>query len=656
MAYNVKYRLDFSDVAERKRRIEILKKDYGGSVFPMICGGEPMEIDWKSDDDFYEPLIGSQATLNLIVTDDVSYDNFYEYDEKEYQLVLLFEEAPNTWGTYWKGWITNDIYEESIITKPYNIQVRAIDGLGQLKGFNSWFPTELTPSKNTFIWEFIWQNLAQIGLGFDIWVSNDMRTGIQSNWQNIFEDLLIKTNAFIDPSNNKLDAKEVLRSILIASNCKIYQSYGRWYLTNASSYGDQRIIAGIQNGSLSGSGILSAKQGYLNGGSEEVRFEVYGSNGVYSGSTTGNMLRTIKSQLIPRNSNLVRSVKRPLKKYEMNIDLSNKQTYVNYNAGFEFDLQYWIAGSGVTINLDSDISASGSKSINFTNYQSSGVYAPSKAINSNTFNISSNKLSLSFNMDVAFENTNYDANTVFTYKIAYYVQGGNLGGEYYNATTNAWVVSGSIIWNEVTIECQSFEFRNVNVALPINAIYGDLQVGVAIPYFTGGGFVKTYLDNIGLIQNSIGSSRFKNVLYSGTFANNNKSDKLEHTQIYNYNSDVMDLSNDSILFNAKYGLFFGIKRCQDTTPKKMEEIVIQQRLNDFRTFVKSYEGDFSINGNYIVLSMANKVYVKFDTLTETDSAIMDSMKYSVKSNLYSIICHIPNNYTDVDYQYRIVFE
>jgi hypothetical protein len=245
---------------------------------------------------------------------------------------------------------------------------------------------------------------------------------------------------------------------------------------------------------------------------------------------------------------------------------------------------------------------------------------------------------------------------VFTYKIAYYVQGGNLGGEYYNATTNAWVVSGSIIWNEVTIECQSFEFRNVNVALPINAIYGDLQVGVAIPYFTGSGFVKTYLDNIGLIQNSIGSSRFKNVLYSGTFANNNKSDKLEHTQIYNYNSDVMDLSNDSILFNAKYGLFFGIKRCQDTTPKKMEEIVIQQRLNDFRTFVKSYEGDFSINGNYIVLSMANKVYVKFDTLTETDSAIMDSMKYSVKSNLYSIICHIPNNYTDVDYQYRIVFE
>jgi len=656
MAYNVKYRLDFSDVAGNKRRVEILKKDYGGSVLPMICGGEPMEIEWKSDDDFYEPLIGSQATLNLIVTDDVSYDNFYEYDEREYQLTLYFEEALNTWATYWRGWITNDIYEESIITKPYNIQVRAIDGLGQLQGFNSWFPTELTPSKNTFIWDFIWQNLAQTGLGFDIWISNDMRTGIQSGWENIYEDLLIKTNAFIDPSNNKLDAKEVLRSILIGSNCKISQSYGRWYITNASSYGDQRIIAGIQNGTYSGAGILSAKQGFLNGGSEEIKFEVYNSSGGHLGNATANMLRTIKSQLIPRNSNLVKSVKRPLKKYLMNIDLSNKQTYVNYNAGFEFDLQYWVAGSGVTLNLESDFSANGSKSVSFINYQSSGTYSPSKAINCQTFTISSNSLSLSFNMDVAFDNTNYDGNTVYTYKIAYYVQGGTLGGEYFNATTNSWVISGSIIWNEVTIECQSFEFKNINISLATNPIYGDLQVGVAIPYFTGSGFARTYLDNVGLIQNSIGSSRFKSVLYSGTFSNDNKSDLLEHDKIYNYNSDVIDLSNESILFNAKYGLYFGIKRCQDTTSKKMEEIVIQQRLNDFRTFVKCYEGDFAMNSNYLVLSMANKVYVKFDTLTETDSAIMDSMKYSVKSNLYSIICHIPNNYTDVEYQYRVSFQ
>lgn len=656
MAYGVKYRLEFSDVQGNQRKIEILKKDYNSTVFPMICDGEPMTIEWKADDDIYEPLIGSSAKLNLKVTNDVTYDNFFEYDEREYKLILYFQESVGNWSVYWAGFITNDVYQEAIITPPYNIELTAIDGLGQLKGFNTWLPDTLDESKNTFLWDFIYQNLAQLGLDFDIWISNDIRSGISGNWSNIYEDLLIKTNAYITKDNDILDAKKVLRSIMIATNVKIFQSYGRWYIVNCSSYGDQRIIEGIQSGALVGNAILPAKQAYLNGGSEDIKFYIYNSSGTNLSNTTANYLRTIKSQLIPRNSNMVRSVKRPLKKYEMTVNLENKQTYANYNAGFEFDLQYWNAGAGVTLTVGSEFSANGANSVSFTNVQSSGGYTPSTAITCQTFNVSSNQLTLNFNMDVGFDNYNYDGNTTFTYKIAYYVRGGTAGSSYFNATTNAWVVTGSIIWNEVTVECQSFEFRNINVGLPSLAVYGDLLVGVAIPYYTGFGFNKTYIDNVGLIQNSIGASRFKDVTYSGTLYNNNKSDLLEHDDIFNYNSDVNDLQNDSILYNAKYGLFFGLKRAQDTTPQKMEQIVIQQRLNDFRAYLKSYEGDFSINGSNFMLSMANKVYIKFDTFTETDSAIMDSMKFSVKSNIYSIICHIPNNYTDVSHQYRVIYQ
>jgi hypothetical protein len=654
MAYGARYRLEFSDIQGNQRKIEILKKDYSGTVFPLICDGEPMTIEWKADDDIYEPLIGSSATLNLKVTNDVTYDNFYLYDEREYKLILYFQESVGVWSVYWSGFITNDVYQEAIITPPYDIQITAIDGLGQLKGFNTWLPDTLTEAKNTFLWDFIYQNLGQLGLDFDIWISNDIRTGISANWSNIYADLLIKTNAYITKDNDILDAKKVLRSILIATNVKIFQSYGRWYIVNSSSYGDQRIIEGIQSGALVGNAILPAKQAYLNGGSEDIKFYIYNSSGAYVNNLTANFLRTIKSQLIPRNSNMVRSVKRPLKKYEMTVDLENKQVYANYNAGFEFDLQYWNAGAGVTLTVGSDFSANGANSVSFTNILTSGGYTPSTAITCQTFNVSSNQLTLNFNMDVAFDNYNYDGNTTFTYQIAYYVRGGTAGSAYFNAATNTWDVTGTIIWNIQTVECQSFEFRNINVGLPSLAVYGDLLVGVAVPYYTGFGFNRTYIDNVGLIQNAIGASRFKAVTYTGTLYNNNKSDLLEHDGIYNYNSDVNDLQNDSILYNAKYGLFFGLKRAQDTTPQKMEQIVIQQRLNDFRAYLKSYEGDFSINGSDIMLSMANKVYIKFDTFTETDSCIMDSMKFSVKSNIYSIICHIPDNYTDVSHQYRVI--
>ena len=78
MAYGIKYRLEFSDDEENGKKIEILKKDYTGSVLPLIGTAEPIEISWEGDDNFYSPIKGSSCVLNLFVTDAVNYDNFYE--------------------------------------------------------------------------------------------------------------------------------------------------------------------------------------------------------------------------------------------------------------------------------------------------------------------------------------------------------------------------------------------------------------------------------------------------------------------------------------------------------------------------------------------------------------------------------------------------
>ena len=52
MAYGVKYRLEFSDVNEKDKKIEILKNNYNGSVLPLIGTNDPCVITWESDDDF----------------------------------------------------------------------------------------------------------------------------------------------------------------------------------------------------------------------------------------------------------------------------------------------------------------------------------------------------------------------------------------------------------------------------------------------------------------------------------------------------------------------------------------------------------------------------------------------------------------------------
>ena len=92
MAYGVKYRLEFSDVLGNGKKVEILQDGYTGDVLPMIGTGNPVKITWDEDDDFYEPIIGSSCTLNLMVTDDVQYDNFWEADEFEYKVIIYYAE------------------------------------------------------------------------------------------------------------------------------------------------------------------------------------------------------------------------------------------------------------------------------------------------------------------------------------------------------------------------------------------------------------------------------------------------------------------------------------------------------------------------------------------------------------------------------------
>ena len=130
MAYGIKYRLEFSDDQENGKKIEILKKDYTGSVLPIIGTSSPVEISWEGDDDFYSPIKGSTCLINLFVTDDVNYDNFYEFNEREYRVDVYYKDASNNYQIFWTGWVVADNFSEAITTKPFPITINALDGLG----------------------------------------------------------------------------------------------------------------------------------------------------------------------------------------------------------------------------------------------------------------------------------------------------------------------------------------------------------------------------------------------------------------------------------------------------------------------------------------------------------------------------------------------
>lgn len=196
MAYGVKYRLIFSDLLGNGKKVEILQDGYSGEVLPMIGTGDPVQIEWESDDDFYQPIIGSSCTINLLVTDNVSYDDFFKGNEEEYRVQVYYDRylvdsfqdrveaiATNAgriesakcieneltqgntissdfttrvlndggtidnetciaksisnsktydWQTLWEGFLYLDTYSEALATTPYEISITALDGLGLL--------------------------------------------------------------------------------------------------------------------------------------------------------------------------------------------------------------------------------------------------------------------------------------------------------------------------------------------------------------------------------------------------------------------------------------------------------------------------------------------------------------------------------------------
>jgi len=285
MAYGVKYELNFSDVKGNQRSVQILKKDYVGDVNSIVGTDNPVIIKYTNDDDFYNPIIGSSCVLNIKTTDTISYDEFINFDEREYKIRVnigvedeaadinspLWQLADTNWeatdynwavGTvfqvYWEGFLVADTFTEVIQAKPYDISLRAIDNLGTLDSFlipdgnintNADGSIKTAAGEQTLLdsaFYYIHKILAFTGLNFDIYIQNNIRkvnpsTGsVETENNNLFQDILINEFA-LQENFSKLSSKVVLENILRLTNSRIYQANASWYIVSNSNYYDSAI-------------------------------------------------------------------------------------------------------------------------------------------------------------------------------------------------------------------------------------------------------------------------------------------------------------------------------------------------------------------------------------------------------------------------------
>ena len=694
MAYGVKYRLDFSDTEGNKRRLEILKKDYEGDVLPIIATGNPVVLKWEQDNDFYDPLIASNCEINLIQTDFVAYEDFYDFDEREFKIQLYYADirgkywedyeenwedanqfwgdetevwnvieetwenynvgwdkgpAENIWFPFWQGYLIQDTYQQKISATPFNVSFKAVDGIGLLKGVD--FP--LAPNNEVTFWNVLHSVLFETGLDYFIYVKTDLKEEAATEITNVFEDIKINTSTYTDENTFKFNCSEVLYSILTGFNCRIFQSKNDFYIVN--------------NGDI--------------GTIENITYRKYEKDGNYVADEIVGTVINMPTDALPLGGDLVKETSGGIIEVKNIVDVKRQLNYIP-NGNFEDDFNGW------TILNTEDVSIS-ENAIKGKSAKITGTYDgafdtllynewPSRSATDEF-----DEIKFDFSFQVQIENGSFPS-VIAKYNIPYKLEHTfreYVAGEATENTQTFYYRSwgDNIGWTE-TPTISFFNYNGRGEWLTYNKEVDFVFEGVLENYLpdtfklsfswpsqqTFGPHIATYIggavinwqthlylsDVTGTPEKFIFKDDDLEVI-SKQITDKKLTNTLEYDKIYQGSTFNEFLKGYIIPFGEQNrGLIAKFKRSTDTTYRFIEDITSQQRINDNRVKMERYEGSFKRLNENLPVSLYDRVLIDFASFKETKPAVLDTLKYNLKSNTYEFSAHLADQVTDSNTDFK----
>ena len=612
MAYGIKYRLEFSDVLGNGKKIEILKDNYSGAVLPLVGTSDPVSIKWEGDDDFYSPIIGSTCTLNLFVTDDVQYENFYAFDEEEFQVKIYYKDASNNYQLYWSGFIVTDSYKQAMAAPPYQISLQAHDGIGllstkfmEIRNTDKLKFTSSEPSRS-IAKNLIEDAISKTNLDLNVYISLNLFSDLSNNQV----ELQNGGNGFpkYDDELQIIDCKTFIENTLRGFNARIFQAQGRWYIISNSEYIDHDFFDDQADGTIT-SNIRDAETKMLQQNkSESPEFRIYNTSGTYLNSNNEDIFLETKTDLTPLGNDLVVEYLPPARIVKNTENFSAYNLQLNSlisDPTFELPTSAWSITSGRASIGEYPYLISGKQSAR-TNLSVLSTSTFSQMLSTGTGErdwAANTKIKLDFNyyLDGTLSSSALPFAILYQVSISYEVNT-IPQTNYFNVETQGW--ESAPVTNIETIE-DANEFSSFSANIVSFATYrpdASITVRIGLPYKASGtSFSYFYMDDV-----TFGFER--------TLADN-----LISTRERTVNSNKLE--SEYVPHKKNYNLIRARDSAISATPTAQDTIT-QQKMNDYRSHVSRYEGTF-YNNNLTPVSPKNKIFVnfskKFVTATFTSS-------------------------------------
>ena len=242
MAYQVRYRIEYRRLSNSLTTIDILDSAGSGSITNLNPTDDPLHISFGGDvNNIYQPTLGSGATIG-VYAEPLTLLGLFTADPLKFMVKIYNGVSGST--LVWQGFVNTKIYSEDYSSSiPVPIQIQCNDGMAILdtiyykNGVTYYLGTQTIGTVlNTII--------GKLGLTFNnVYTSNDITTSTAN--RNLFNNIQVKNENYLDESSVAMTCREVLNSIIgglplimrfIGANIYIYNPYCLANTSNGRCY------------------------------------------------------------------------------------------------------------------------------------------------------------------------------------------------------------------------------------------------------------------------------------------------------------------------------------------------------------------------------------------------------------------------------------
>lgn len=462
MAYQNKYKISVATQSGATSYLYLLEDGYAGSLIEYPAISLQLQYIPRSDN-LYEPIIVSQLSVIIDVTDNVNdMPDFSTLNDRKY-LVKLYSGS----DLEWQGWSISDSVSFSFTTGRKELNFNAVDGFGMLENIPYTFPNDYTLTDRKTCLSYVLNSLAAIqfptGLnlisGISFYAEGMTNRGTSASAEPLAQSY-INLATFVDDNLTPDNCLSILTKIVTGFGAKLFQASGKWYIVPFTQFAQNSYYFTEYN--ASGTVVTS--------GTKSLTGEIQG----FTGNTSGlYFVDNSQMKLIRKGYNKInfqKQVEFP-NNYITNWDLKKYTTTgINKNTAFSWTQTFTSPGTGSQIYVKEYAQQATNSFIldcdeSFISIKPNNL--PQLGINETA------KISFNF-AGASVPPSGPDA--LFIIKIQVTAAGG--GGTYYIADTGKWANIGTAYFYE------PFDVNNTtldfSIDLPPSPISGQLSFEIIL--------------------------------------------------------------------------------------------------------------------------------------------------------------------------------